>query len=156
MSAIDCRIRWIDSRRHIFPEPVPDRVTVVECADPVLEVAAMSAGSYYLVMTHSHALDYAICQQVLQRDDFAYCGLIGSLSKRRRFEKLMRDAGMSNTALQKLTCPIGIDGIRGKKPAEIAIAVSAELLKTRDALLQLQAYDRRRHALSVVAERGET
>ena len=93
---------------------------------------------------------------MLQRDDFAYCGLIGSLSKRRRFEKLMRDAGMSNTALQKLTCPIGIDGIRGKKPAEIAVAVSAELLKTRDALLQLQTYDRRRHALSVVAERGET
>ena len=36
----------------------------------------------------------------------------------------------------RLTCPIGIDGIDGKKPAEIAIAVAAELLQLSDARYQ--------------------
>ncbi len=155
LSAIDCRIRWVDSRRNVFPDAVPACVNRVECQDPVREVAAMPSGSYCLVMTHSHALDYEICHQVLARGDFAYCGLIGSMTKRRRFEKLMRDADLPKAALAKLTCPIGIAGIRGKKPAEIAIAVIAELLQIRDASLQLQASDRRPPPLAVVAESGK-
>jgi xanthine dehydrogenase accessory factor len=155
LSAIDCRIRWVDSRRNIFPEVVPACVSRIECQNLVLEVAAIPSGSYCLVMTHSHALDYAICHAVLKRGDFAYCGLIGSMAKRRRFEKLMRDAGLPTAALAKLTCPIGIGGIRGKKPAEIAIAVIAELLQTRDAALHLQGYDRRQPQLAVVSESGK-
>ena len=31
--------------------------------------------------------------------------------------------------LEQLICPIGVDGIRGKKPAEIAVAASAEVLR---------------------------
>jgi xanthine dehydrogenase accessory factor len=30
-----------------------------------------------------------------------------------------------------MTCPIGVDGIRGKEPAVIAIAVAAQLLQVR-------------------------
>jgi xanthine dehydrogenase accessory factor len=84
-------------------------------------------------MTHSHALDYELCEQILQRDDFAYCGLIGSLSKRRRFERLMRKQGLPEPRLEKLTCPIGIPMIDGKSPPEIAIAVAAELLQIQSA-----------------------
>jgi len=29
-------------------------------------------------------------------------------------------------------CPIGVDGISGKKPAEIAVAAAAEILKIRE------------------------
>jgi xanthine dehydrogenase accessory factor len=155
LSAIDCRIRWVDSRRNIFPEAVPASVSRVECQDPVRDVSAMPSGSFCLVMTHSHALDYAICHELLKRGDFAYCGLIGSKAKRRRFEKLMHDAGLPKAALEKLTCPIGIAGISGKKPADIAIAVTAELLQIRDASLHLQAYDQRRPLLAVVSESGK-
>ena len=59
-----------------------------------LEVAAMPAGSFYLVMTHSHAIDFEICDRILRRGDACYCGLIGSVSKRRRFEKRYRQQGM--------------------------------------------------------------
>ena len=121
----------------------------------MLEVAAIPSGSSCLVMTHSHALDYAICHEVLKRSDFAYCGLIGSLAKRRRFENLMRDAGLPKAALAKLTCPVGIAGIAGKKPAEIAIAVIAELLQIRDASLHLQGYDNQQPPLAVVSESGK-
>ncbi len=129
LSTLDCNVRWIDSRRSIFPERLPDNVQKIESEQPELEVAAMPADSCYLVMTHSHPLDQAIIQQVLARPDIRYCGLIGSLSKRRQFEKRLRKLGMAQECFDRLTCPIGIDRIAGKKPAEIAIAVAAELLQ---------------------------
>ena len=93
LSGLDCNIRWIDSRRNIFRN-VPGNVRAIEAAEPALEVAAMPPDSYYLVMTHSHALDFDICDRILRRGDARYCGLIGSLSKRRRFEKRYRQQGM--------------------------------------------------------------
>lgn len=131
LAGLDCRVRWVDSRRDVFPGSTPGNVTCVEAADPAREVLAMPPGAFYLVMTHSHALDYHICEQVLARDDFAYCGLIGSRSKRRRFEKRLRGQGMHESRIARLTCPIGIAGIDGKKPAEIAVAVAAQVLRIR-------------------------
>lgn len=131
LSGLDCNIRWIDNRRGMFRQ-VPANVRIVETADPALEVAALPPGSFYLVMTHSHALDFNICDRILRRTDAAYCGLIGSRSKRRRFEKRYRQQGMPQQVLDNLTCPIGVDGISGKKPAEIAVAAAAEILKVRE------------------------
>ena len=131
LAKLDCNLRWIDSRRNIF-RALPQNVRAIEAAEPALEVAAMPPGSYYLVMTHSHAIDYDIVSRILMRDDAAYCGLIGSVSKRRRFEKRFRAQGIADTRVAGLTCPIGVDGISGKKPAEIAVAVAAELLQSRE------------------------
>jgi len=131
LSGLDCNIRWIDSRRNIFRH-VPANVRAIETADPALEVAAMPSGSFYLVMTHSHALDFDICDRILRRNDARYCGLIGSLSKRRRFEKRYRQQGLSQELIASLVCPIGVNGISGKKPAEIAVAAAAEILKVKE------------------------
>ena len=128
LSTLDCNIRWIDSRRNIFRE-TPANVRAIEAPDPAFEVAAMPPSSCYLVMTHSHSLDYDICDRILMRNDAAYCGLIGSVSKRRRFEKRYRAQGMPEHILEQLICPIGVDGISGKKPAEIAVAASADVLR---------------------------
>ena len=128
LSGLDCNIRWIDSRSGIF-RAVPRNVRSVESGAPALEVAAMPAASYYLVMTHSHPLDLDICDRILRRGDAAYCGLIGSLTKRRRFEKRLREQGLAQHVIEQLVCPIGVTGISGKKPAEIAIAVAAEVLQ---------------------------
>ena len=131
LSGLDCNIRWIDSRRKMFRN-VPGNVRTIEADEPALEVAAMPPASYYLVMTHSHALDFDICERILRREDARYCGLIGSLSKRRRFEQRFRQQGMPKAIIDSLVCPIGVDGISGKKPAEIAVAAAAEILKTRE------------------------
>jgi len=128
LSALDCNVRWIDSRRNIF-RSTPANVRTIESADPALEVAAMPSRSCYLIMTHSHAIDFELCDRILRRSDFAYCGLIGSISKRRRFEKRFRAEGMQDRDVERLVCPIGVDGISGKKPAEIAVAVTAEVLQ---------------------------
>lgn len=140
LSRLDCNIRWVDSRRNIFRQ-VPANVRAVETAEPALEVAAMPPDSFYLVMTHSHALDFEICGRILRRGDARHCGLIGSRSKRRRFEKRYRQEGLSGKTIDELVCPIGVDGISGKKPAEIAVAVAAEVLKIRERRAAVAADD---------------
>ncbi len=140
LSPLECNIRWIDGRRNMFRK-VPANVRAIEADSPALEVAAMPPGSYYLVMTHSHALDFDICDRILRRNDAAYCGLIGSLTKRRRFEKRFRSQGMSAELFAPLVCPIGVDGIGGKKPAEIAVAAAAEILQAREKKARLAMPD---------------
>ncbi len=100
----------------------------------------MPAASCYLVMTHSHALDFDICDRILRRKDAGYCGLIGSRSKRRRFEKRYRQQGLPQEIVDTLVCPIGVAGISGKKPAEIAVAAAAEVL---------QAYEQAMNSMSL-------
>ena len=137
LATLDCNIRWIDNRRKLLPKNVPANVQTIWTDTPEREVAAMPANAFYLVMTHSHPMDYEICCEVLKRTDFAYCGLIGSLSKQRRFTKRLRTEEVGN--IERLTCPIGVGGISGKKPAEIAISVAAELLQVREAASQCTA-----------------
>lgn len=132
LSGLDCNLRWLDSRRDIFPDTLPGKVQRIECADPARDVAALPVGTYFFVMTHSHALDLDIIAAILRRGDFAYCGLIGSATKRRRFDTRLRSLGINEQALQRLVCPIGIRGISGKKPQEIAIAAAAEVLQHRE------------------------
>jgi xanthine dehydrogenase accessory factor len=122
------RITWIDSRDSIFPQGLPSQVVALCLPAPPREVDKAPADAFFLVMSHSHALDLEICRSVLQRDDFAYLGLIGSETKRARFAGRLRAIGVSPNALSRMTCPIGLPGIAGKTPAAIAASVAAQLL----------------------------
>jgi xanthine dehydrogenase accessory factor len=131
LAGLPCRITWVDSRDDAFPATVPSNVERVAADTPEAEVAAAPAGAFFLVMTHSHALDERLAEAILARADFAYFGLIGSVSKRRQFERRLGARGMPRARLAAMTCPIGIAGIAGKEPEVIAIAVAAELLRVR-------------------------
>ena len=133
LSGLSCEICWVDNRDEQFPLRLPGNVCKVINAHPEDEVVSAPTGTYYLVMTHDHQLDQRICEQILLRADFQFCGLIGSQSKRRKFEHRLRAKGLSESAIRGLTCPIGIKSISGKQPAEIAIAVAAQLLEYRQA-----------------------
>lgn len=128
LCALDCEIRWVDSRLNMFAE-TPRNVRAIESEHPALEVDAMPHNSFYLVMTHDHDIDFDICRRILRRGDAAYCGLIGSQSKRRRFVKGLLNKGLDREIVDKLVCPIGIEGVRGKQPAEIAVSASAQVLR---------------------------
>jgi xanthine dehydrogenase accessory factor len=107
--------------------------------DPVAEMAYVSAGALVFVMSHSHDLDYALCQAALERNDLAYVGLIGSQTKKARFFQRMEAQGMGKDMLSTLTCPIGIGGITGKEPAVIAASVAAQVLQTVDQMAESHA-----------------
>ena len=78
-----------------------------------------------------HALDQRLCERLLRRDDVAYFGLIGSQTKRRKFEHRFRARGIAPERIARIVCPIGEPGIEGKQPAVIAVAVAAQLLRLR-------------------------
>ena len=61
-------------------------------------------------------------------------GLIGSATKRARFEKRLAEGGIARERIAGLVCPIGVGGIRSKLPAVIAAATAAELLVRDEAL----------------------
>jgi xanthine dehydrogenase accessory factor len=132
LAGIACRVTWIDERETEFPAVVPANINVVVTDTSTSEVASAASGAYFLVMTHSHALDQALAEAILRRGDFAYFGLIGSRSKRRQFERRMVERGIPPERFGDMTCPIGVPGIAGKEPATIAIAVAAELLQVRE------------------------
>lgn len=135
LAGSDIRIRWIDPREDAFAGPLPDNVVAVVSDDPVEEVARAAPGSAYLVMTHRHDLDLELAWHILRRDDVRAFGLIGSASKRTRFEHRLAARGIAPERLAAMVCPIGLPGITAKDPASIAIAVAAQLLSWRDSSL---------------------
>ena len=133
LAALPCRVRWIDARAAEFPPAVPAGVEQVINNDPVEEVERMPAGSWFIVMTHDHALDLELARAILARDDVAWFGLIGSKSKRARFEHRLRERGIGDDALARMRCPMGLPQVKGKLPMEIAVSVAAEIIATYNA-----------------------
>jgi len=130
---LGARLTWVDSRDDAFAGIDTRGLTALVTDTPESELAAAPAGSCFVILTHSHALDFALCEAAFRRRDFAYLGLIGSRSKRASFEHRLRDRGLPAARLAELTCPIGIPGIVGKEPAAIGLAVAAELLQIHHA-----------------------
>ena len=127
MAPLPLRLRWIDGRPDAFPSPPPEGAEVLLTEKPLTEIRATPAGSAYVVMTHSHGLDFEICEAILKRGDFAYLGLIGSRTKRTRFERGWRELGLTEAQIGRLVCPIG-GQLRDKRPAVIAALAAAEIL----------------------------
>jgi xanthine dehydrogenase accessory factor len=123
-------IRWIDARAGLAADPPPG-ATVVETPLPEAEAAAAPREAFHLVLTHSHALDLEIVAAALARGA-AFVGLIGSATKRATFRRKLAARGLPEASLAALTCPIGLPGLRDKRPAVIAASVAADLL-LRDA-----------------------
>ncbi|MBV8031169.1 MAG: xanthine dehydrogenase accessory protein XdhC [Betaproteobacteria bacterium] len=124
---------WIDSREDAFRDALPPHVTPRHADSPELEVASAPADAFFLVMTHSHDLDYAIVKAILRRDDFSWAGLIGSETKARRFRQRLAAQGFATERIARLVSPIGIDGIESKLPGAIAISVAAQLQQALEA-----------------------
>ncbi len=130
LARLPCAVQWIDAREAEFPAEGDAPHIQRLCVEPVeAEVRLAPPGACYLVLTHSHDLDLRITDAILRRGDFAYLGLIGSATKRARFLARFRQRGVHEAALARLTCPIGVPGIPGKQPEQIAVAVAAQLLQ---------------------------
>ena len=135
LTTLDVSVDWIDEREDEFPAatnlgtPWPDRIRRI-CVDSVdAEVRTAPPGSFYLVLTHNHDVDMRITEAVLRRGDFGFLGLIGSKTKRQRFIHRFSQRGVPAEAIDRMTCPIGVERIAGKEPEIIAMAVVAQLLQ---------------------------
>ncbi len=127
-------VTWIDQRPNAFPSAVPQNTTMIQQDDFASCLADAPSGSLVFVMTHSHALDLTIVGASLRNTNIAHTGLIGSATKRARFEKRLGEAGVEATRIADLICPIGVGGITSKHPAAIAAAVAAQILQLDSSL----------------------
>lgn len=133
LGSLPCVVQWVDERDELFPDETPANVQVEATDTPAAIVDRAPAGAYFVVMTHNHALDFELTERILRRRDFAWFGLIGSLTKRVKFERRLAARGVGPQRLAQIVCPVGVPGIVDKAPASIAVAVAAQLLQVRSA-----------------------
>ncbi len=128
---LPCVVEWVDARDECFPDEVPANVQIEATDTPEAVIDAAPAGACFLVMTHNHALDFSLAAHIMRREDFAYFGMIGSKTKRVKFERRLIQRGVEPERLQEMVCPIGVPGIVDKAPSSIAVAVCAQLMQVR-------------------------
>ncbi len=117
----------VDTREAALAD-APEGCETRLSALPEAEARAAPPGSAFVILTHDHALDFLIAREALARGDAAYVGLIGSATKRATFGRWLRREGGDAAGASRLTCPIGGQGPRDKRPAVIAAFAAAELM----------------------------
>ncbi len=117
----------VDTRGDILSEIVAD-VEKLNSAIPESVVLDAPANAAFVVLTHDHALDFLITKTALERNDAAYVGLIGSRTKRKKFESWFKHEGGEIKNTEALVCPIGSNGSGDKRPEIIAALVTAEIV----------------------------
>ena len=128
LAQLPVQVTWVDGRYDMLPKQLPSGVVAVHEEHPQDHVVDCLAGSCYLIMTHHHGLDLALTQAVLNRADASYLGVIGSATKGRKFRQRLAVKGYSKEDIDHLNCPMGKEGIRGKQPMEVAIAIAAKVM----------------------------
>jgi len=99
--------------------------------DPREELARLSPrrDRHVVLVTRGHKLD-ADCLRVAVRMDLAYLGMIGSRRRVGRIIETLAAEGVPAEKLATLHAPIGLD-IGAETPAEIAVAILAEIIDAR-------------------------
>ena len=108
----------------------PEGVEVVR-ADMVEALGTLPIGwnAFIVIATRGHKLDAACVRAAIGRPA-RYVGLLGSKRKTILIERMLRDEGVPEERIRSVHAPIGLD-LGGRTPAEIALAVLAELSMER-------------------------
>ena len=129
---LDVNVYWADSRDEQFPDSLPSNTTKIVLNDIVDHVKNFNDNDIALVLTHDHALDYELVEQLLLRTTSrsqGYIGLIGSQSKSNRFKKHLKQAQFSKQKISRVYCPVGLTDIAGKQPMQVAVSIAAQLIQ---------------------------
>jgi xanthine dehydrogenase accessory factor len=123
VKVVDERPEWANAER--FP------AARVSCrsAEDAIRAHPPEPRDYVVVVTHDHALDQRLVQELLARP-LAFLGMIGSVPKQRKFALRLRARGFSDEQIARLRTPLGL-AIGARSPEEIAVSVMAELIAVR-------------------------
>lgn len=127
LSVLPFRTVLVDSRPETLGD-LPPNVAAIATPLPERIVREAPARSAFVAMTHAHDLDFLITAEALKRGDAAYCGMIGSATKRAVFLSWLQSNAMDKTLAQDLVLPIGGKLVRDKRPQVIAAMTAAEIL----------------------------
>ncbi|MCD9459670.1 xanthine dehydrogenase accessory protein XdhC [Marinibactrum halimedae] len=128
LAELPVQVYWCDERVELFPASLPANVSAKTYQDPLKAVRSLPTASDILILTHDHALDYALTQAALARSELGFVGLIGSNTKAQRFRKRLAHAGLAQEIIDHLQSPVGLSEIPGKRPMEVAVSIAGQLI----------------------------
>ena len=102
---------------------------VIAWPDEALPTLRLDRSTYVAVLTHDPKLDNPAVHVALQYP-VRYVGALGSPKTQEKRKQALRDEGVSEADLQRIHGPIGLK-INAKTPAEIAVAILAEIISVR-------------------------
>jgi xanthine dehydrogenase accessory factor len=126
VTVADDRADFADARRLPFAE----RAVVCDFHD-VLGAVQLDAETYVVIATRGHQHDVVLAGQLVPRP-LRYLGMLGSRRKVALTEKVLRDWGVTDEAIEQVHAPVGLS-IGADTPEEIAVSVVAEMIAVRRA-----------------------
>jgi xanthine dehydrogenase accessory factor len=126
-----CDARPVFATNTRFPEA--DEV-VVEWPHRFLEKqrdsGAIDGRTVIAVLTHDPKFDVPLLEVALRLPEVAYIGAMGSRRTHEDREERLREAGVTDEELARLSSPIGLD-LGARTPEETAISIAAEIIAGR-------------------------
>jgi xanthine dehydrogenase accessory factor len=94
------------------------------------DAGAIDARTVICVLTHDPKFDVPLLDVALRLPEVAYIGAMGS--RRTHEDRLdrLREAGLTDTQISRLTSPIGLD-LGARTPEETAVSIAAEIIARR-------------------------
>jgi xanthine dehydrogenase accessory factor len=116
--------------RFATKERVPSADTLlVEWPENALEHQPPDTATAILVLTHDDKFDLPMLTAAVKTDAF-YIGALGSRRNQERRRDLLRETGLTDDELERISGPAGLD-IGAESPAETALSMLAEALAVR-------------------------
>lgn len=103
--------------------------TICDSPANIARHAAFGRGAYFALMSRDQETD-AECLAEILKHDFDYAGMIGGMKKAGYVKSFIYQRRIGG--IERVHMPIGLD-IGARTPAEIAVAVTAELILARSA-----------------------
>jgi xanthine dehydrogenase accessory factor len=115
------------ANRERFPEA--DEIHVLSSYEQAMDNLVIDSRGYIVILTRGHLHDKTVLGQAVTTPA-RYVGMIGSRKKRDAIFRALAAEGISQNDLARVHSPIGLS-IGAETPAEIAVSITAELIRVR-------------------------
>ena len=131
ITVTDSRLDLVKGLQNQFRDYV-DTIKFNVDAIPERIIKSSPENSAYLVMTHSHATDFSLIEEILSLKKIGYVGMIGSKSKKVSLQKYLKRKNISDSKMDLVRCPIGrpIKFSGRKSPEVIAALTISDILES--------------------------
>lgn len=106
----------------------PGETIINEWPDEAMEALRPDARTAVVTLTHDPKLDDPAIAAALNAPIF-YLGCLGSKRTHAKRVDRLKESGFDDQAIARIHAPVGLD-LGGRKPAEIAVSIMAEIIAT--------------------------
>lgn len=126
------KVTIIDNRKQFANTKRFPHVDKVICGEHAKELSKIKITPqvYVAIVTQGNESDYE-CLKTVIKSNAGYIGVISSQPKKVKFFKRLKDEGIKESYLSKVSIPMGID-IGSQTPEEIGISICAELIRLKN------------------------